>query len=534
MPSRSATRVSYRSKLRFVAILVLLLISRVVHSEALTPHSARIVSTGLSNFLYPRGTKAFRVTEEREKIPTIRLIGRAHGLGRFDITLTTRRNLVSQTLPRRVDNLAGTQERPILLQGSVALGGGLKRLKNTRVAPVAASILNNDLQLNFEAKRRGYTYLIRAKVGRGDVLAGRISRMPATVGRRGTCHSSTEDVEGNREHLQHRGFHKATESGFKVNATTRIVTLSTDADPEWHQRYGTQSFAKIAQIVNAAEALYYQPLGIGFAIHAQHVYTDSSPYTSYNPGGILEQFVMNPQNPKNLAQTLDLYHGTVDVKHLFTGKDLEGSAVGIAYVGSVCRYPGLSFGVSQDTYEAVAPAVFAHEIAHNLGAFHDLTNSGTLMYPSIVVGRSVSFSHLSIGQIEEYLASNSACLGQEDRPELPTPTPVPPEPVADMPGDEPPGQDSPEILELDITAREMRTNRRLLVVRGRLTSGTGAGVATRPIELYRNRKRVATKPTNGNGRVSFVIARRNTRVVSLSAEDGRAFSRTIGVARELR
>jgi hypothetical protein len=90
---------------------------------------------------------------------------------------------------------------------------------------------------------------------------------------------------------------------------------------------------------------------------------------------------------------------------------MDGSTIGIAYVGVVCYAPEYSFSVTQ-SYGALSGAIFAHEVGHNLGASHDFYNPDTLMYPSIGTNQS-GFSPLSLGQIESHLSYFGECLGRD-------------------------------------------------------------------------------------------------------------------------
>jgi hypothetical protein len=437
--------------------------------------------------------------------------------------------------------LSGSQTEPILLQGSIAFGGGLKRKGSIRVKPVAASIVGNQLQLSFASRRRGRhgkqrLYQISAAISEENTLKAQVKMLPHTAGRMGTCASSSEDVTGSRGHEAQIGDDPSNSGGFQPSTLTRIITISTDADPDWYAKYGTESFARIAHIINAAEALYFQPLGIAFSIHKQHVYENESPYTSHDAGTLLNQFVMNSANSKNLGISPELYETAVDGKHLFTGKDLDGTVVGIAYVRSMCEYSSLAFGVTQGSLDLTAPAIFAHEVGHNLGAFHDLKNPGTLMYPSIVAGATLQFSEVSRGEIEDHLARSPACLEQKMLEPTPAPSPTA-TPDQSSPGDST-GDDSVDdsdgLLSLRIRLLDRRSARRTLVVRGQLIDSAGSAVAGLFVEMLRNGEPGQSKVTDTRGRVTFVVPRRHTREILLRSKDGRAVSRTLGFARELR
>jgi hypothetical protein len=210
----------------------------------------------------------------------------------------------------------------------------------------------------------------------------------------------------------------------------QVVTISTDADPEWYQKYGEQSNAVIASIINTAEAIYNRQLGLRFRIVKQHVYSDSSPYVSSDAGLLLSSFTRNEQNPFNLGSGPDNFLSEVDLKHLFTGKDIDGSIIGIAYIGVVCAAPSLSFGITQAYMDVADPGIFAHEVAHNFGAGHDSSTREGLMYPAISIPPAEKFSDFSLGEITTHLSKYGSCISLEQMApradETPGVPPIPP------------------------------------------------------------------------------------------------------------
>ncbi|MDT0595941.1 M12 family metallo-peptidase [Glaciecola petra] len=86
------------------------------------------------------------------------------------------------------------------------------------------------------------------------------------------------------------------------------------------------------------------------------------------------------------------------LRHLFTGKDLDGNTVGIAFVGSLCR--NSSAGITQ-LFEPVTSIILAHELGHNFGARHD-TNTTECLAPD--GGRYIMFPSVSSTVVPEFSA----------------------------------------------------------------------------------------------------------------------------------
>jgi hypothetical protein len=109
---------------------------------------------------------------------------------------------------------------------------------------------------------------------------------------------------------------------------------------------------------------------------------------------------------------------------MWTGKDMDGSAIGIAYLGAVCYARTYSYGISQRFNSSPGKYILsAHEIGHNFGANHteqadppqtDCDN--TIM--SSYVGNGTSFCPYSRNEIATWVAQHNACMAS--RPTAPS------------------------------------------------------------------------------------------------------------------
>ena len=92
--------------------------------------------------------------------------------------------------------------------------------------------------------------------------------------------------------------------------------------------------------MNQVDGVYENELGISFQVVLQNSYAGSDPYSGVtDPNSLLNEFrtVWNSQMT-GVAR---------DVAHLFTGRDLDGSVIGIAWIGVVCNNPAYAYGLSQ-------------------------------------------------------------------------------------------------------------------------------------------------------------------------------------------
>jgi hypothetical protein len=101
--------------------------------------------------------------------------------------------------------------------------------------------------------------------------------------------------------------------------------------------------------------------------------------------------------------------------HLMTGRDLDGTTAGIAYVDALCSN-GFAASLSEQGFDPwIGALVAAHEIGHNFGALHDgetdspcaSTPRTFLMAPSI--NGSGAFSQCSLATIAP-VADRASCL----------------------------------------------------------------------------------------------------------------------------
>ena len=178
--------------------------------------------------------------------------------------------------------------------------------------------------------------------------------------------------------------------------------LGVDTDYEYYQDWGSQTESRINQVINSVNVQYEDEVQLSHLITTIIVRSSSSdPYSSYTAETILDEFRDEwNSNQGSIAR---------DVAHLFTGKNISGGTIGIAWLGVVCWTNSAyslvqsdccgSFGCTTD--------LSAHELGHNWGAGHVESPSFNTMYPSLQCANL--FAQSSIDTINSY-ASGSNCL----------------------------------------------------------------------------------------------------------------------------
>ena len=487
----------------FAIIISFCLMSESYAADGSTPYRARLSLQHVESLTSHRSHN-----HNGKRTRAVRISGRIRGVGHIDARFSRRRWKQWQSFMRKQGVDAVDPIDPILLQGSVAVGGGWRKT-GRRIYPTSASIIAGELKMTFpgrvrgKAKRRQRVYTIRIKMDGSISVRARVRSIPRSIGRTGACASAGEN-------LVHSAVSAQIDSsdddvvilpidGTSDTETSKVVTISTDADPEWYQLYGDKSNAVIASIVNDAEAIYSRQLGIRFRIVKQHVYTDGSPYGTSDPGAMLSRFTRNRENGKNLANNSGALDEEVDIKHLFTGKDFDGGVIGIAYIGVVCSVPGLSYGITQHYMDIADVGIFAHELGHNFGADHDSSRRDAIMYPSISVPPAMDFSSVSVSEIQKHLAKYDSCISYEELeplPEDPNYTPIPNIPQ------------TPNLANATLRVRRnrvRRSRRPMLRLRGQLTDADGKAIGGVPISLLVAGEEVAQGVTSPNGNVKFFV-----------------------------
>jgi len=471
-----------------------------IHPRPLSPYSSAITLTRVYETARSKSS-----SKEIEHVAPVSIQGRVRNIGFVDARFTIRRNKTWQANVRRNGSEKSDQLEPVLLQGRIAVGGAWMR-NGQRILPTAASIIGDELKVTFPGRATGSKhsrqriYTITMKLDGSIVVKARVSSVPKSIGRRGACGAAT-GIGSLAAQAHGEEGHNDVVAPLTANAETtptelaRVVTISTDADQEWYQRYGDQSNAVIASIINSAEAIFHRDLGLRLRIIQQHVYADASPYTTTDPSKLLSLFALNIENPTNLSADPASFHQEVDLKHLFTGKDLDSSVIGIAYIGAVCALPSLSYGITQSYMDIVNPAIFAHELGHNFGAMHDTSSREGLMYPAISIPPAQGFSPVSLAEMNRHLSKYGSCISLEEMQPLPYEPPAPED-----------GSPHTPAAVLTLTQVRMReAGENVIRLSGSLTTITETPIEAVGIRLLVAGQEIGRAVTKANGRFKFFV-----------------------------
>ena len=174
--------------------------------------------------------------------------------------------------------------------------------------------------------------------------------------------------------------------------------------------------------MNIVDGIFSSQLGVKVALATPTLFrTATDPFTKTAASELLTELrTFRTGSPAQQA---------LGITHLMTGRNLDGSTVGIAYISGLCS---AQFGasLSQSTFNTTQSALIAaHEIGHNFGAPHDVetgaceaTAQTFLMAPQL--NGSNQFSPCSLSQITPVISA-ARCLTTYAPPDASIEVPIP-------------------------------------------------------------------------------------------------------------
>jgi len=210
--------------------------------------------------------------------------------------------------------------------------------------------------------------------------------------------------------LGNHGFAGADEQGFGTSRGLITAEIAFDADFQFYQLNSsstTNTTNDINNVLNAMNVIYERDCGVTFQLTQLIIRTSSgsNPYTTNSPDGLLTQFRNHWQSN----------HGSIqrDLAHLMTGRNIDGSVIGIAWLSAVCTSNG--YGLSQSRFTSnfnSRVALTAHEVGHNFSAGHCSGSSCKIMCAGLGGCGGIglpNFGAASANTISNY-AANRPCL----------------------------------------------------------------------------------------------------------------------------
>lgn len=160
----------------------------------------------------------------------------------------------------------------------------------------------------------------------------------------------------------------APSGGWEGLANDEICEIACDADVEFYNKNGSSvanTEADIENIIDRVQNIYQPDVSILYEITTIIVRTaEPDPYSSTSAGTLLNQFQSHWNGNHAGIQR--------DVAHLFTGKNIAGGTIGVAYLNVICNL-GSAYGLSESKFTSnlsFRTGLTAHELGHNWAAGH--------------------------------------------------------------------------------------------------------------------------------------------------------------------
>jgi hypothetical protein len=204
--------------------------------------------------------------------------------------------------------------------------------------------------------------------------------------------------------------------GGVAGASPFLTKIAFDADFEFYQRNGSNVAATVNDIetvMNNVTFVYDRDVNISYEYTTIVVRaTSADPYTTSVMTNLLCEFRTKwNTTPENEISR--------DVAQLFTGKTIQGSVIGLAWLGVVCNQNGndcsgfgnLAYSSVESRFTTIADfrtTLSAHELGHNWNAQHcDATNPCNIMCSAVnscqgSTGTNLRFSTSEQNQIVAY------------------------------------------------------------------------------------------------------------------------------------
>ena len=195
--------------------------------------------------------------------------------------------------------------------------------------------------------------------------------------------------------------------GVTAQGTTRNIDMAVVTDQEFNNANANANpNAAVIGRMNVVDGIFSEQLGVQISLVDVLALQSNEGLTSTNARTLLDQF-------SDFTSSTSFSHP--GVAHLFTGRNLDGSTVGIAFLRSLCS-ARFGIGINQITGTGTAGALtVAHELGHNFGAPHDnengspcATTSGTFLMNPFLNGND-QFSPCSLSQIQP-VVTGASCI----------------------------------------------------------------------------------------------------------------------------
>ena len=247
-------------------------------------------------------------------------------------------------------------------------------------------------------------YAIEPPAGGGEPVIFRLADLYVEPGAL-TCASAATTGSAMLTRLGDEVAHAVAEA----NGAIAEIDMGILGDFEFASGNPVGAEAALVTRMNIVDGIFSEQLGVQLTLNTVEVFDAASdPFSDETDSGALLDELADYRGSTPAQQASGL-------THLFTGRDLDGTTVGIAFTGALCHRragAGLTQSSASANFDAL---VAAHELGHNFGAPHDgesgspceSTPENFLMAPRL--NGSDTFSACSIDQMRDDI-QRASCI----------------------------------------------------------------------------------------------------------------------------
>ncbi len=190
------------------------------------------------------------------------------------------------------------------------------------------------------------------------------------------------------------------------------LSIGVVGDVEFGQKFADPEGTMLARL-NTVDGIFSAQVGVTILATELRQLGDNGGLVFTSPSALLREF----ESLRKAEPALE----AAGTAHLMTGRDLDGSTVGLAYVGTVCDADYASSLSQQGNDPWTGAMITAHEIGHSFGARHDgETGSPCESIPrtflmSPVINGSDQFSQCSLDTMAPVVDSSRCLTASESR-----------------------------------------------------------------------------------------------------------------------
>ncbi|MEM7292890.1 MAG: M12 family metallo-peptidase [Pseudomonadota bacterium] len=205
--------------------------------------------------------------------------------------------------------------------------------------------------------------------------------------------------ETTAQHLRQSTFNLPQALNFDELCTNTVVDSNGDElcllaeiefafDELFQADFGATATSQAVSLINLVDGIYRNDLNTAFeALTVTMLDSDSDVFSTTTNASSLLTDIAN----KKSSNSIPFLTNRNALFHLVTGREFNGSTVGIAFVGSLCA-AGAASGTSEligsgNGRIPLTSVVVAHELGHNFGGGHDSVDNacgqGFIMFPSV-------------------------------------------------------------------------------------------------------------------------------------------------------